>query len=170
MLRSTPLIAILVLVSGTQAASAQRRAPGSRPAEEVTDIGITARLGSKSFSSKVSGTCKYEPSASIYNVPAALYQIEAQGPAKGEIKRLNLTLWQPKDGSADQVSLLLETGSRTSRIDVNPRSAATGNASLRIKPSGEGGSLELKGKDAKGTPLSLTIDCPTFSAVAAEGG
>jgi hypothetical protein len=170
MLRSTPLIAILALVSVTQAASAQRRAPGSQPAEEVTDIGITARLGSKSFSSKVSGTCKHEPSASIYDVPAALYTVEAQGGNGSQIKQINLTLWRPKNGSADQIFLSLSAGSSSSRIDVNPRGSGVGAGSVRLEPAGSGGKFELKGKDAKGRPVSLTISCPSFAAVEAAGG
>jgi hypothetical protein len=35
---------------------------------------------------------------------------------------------------------------------------------------GSGGTFELKGKDAKGAALNLTISCPTFAAVVAEGG
>jgi hypothetical protein len=160
---------ILLLVSGTREASAQRRVPG-QPLTEGTEVSVVARVGTKAYTSKIPGTCKYEPSASIYDVPAALYSVEAQGGAGSKIKQLNFTLWRPKNGSADQISLSLDAGSRSSRIDVNPRAPAIGGASVQLQPVGPGGKFELKGKDASGKPLQLTIDCPAFSAVEAAGG
>jgi hypothetical protein len=162
-------LAALLLASGTREATAQRRAPGQAVAEG-SEVSVLARVGSKSYSSKVSGTCKYEPDASIYDVPAALYMVEAQGGGGSEIKQLNLTLWRPKNGSADQVSLSLQAGSTSSRIDVNPRTKAEGAATIELKPVGSGGTFELKGKDAKGTAVNLTISCPTFTGVEAAGG
>ena len=169
MLRFTPLAAIILLAGGTQQVMAQRRAPG-QPVTESTEVDISGQLGSKSYSSSIAGTCKHEPSASIYDVPAALYMVEAQGAEGSQIKQLNLTLWRPKNGSADQVSLSLQVGSSSSRIDVNPRSKAVGGATVELKPTGSGGTFELKGKDDKGKTLNLTISCPTFAAVEAAGG
>jgi hypothetical protein len=169
MLRFTPLAALILLASGTQEATAQRRAPG-QPVTESSELEVSARMGTKSYTSRVTGTCKHEPSASIYDVPAALYMVEAQGEEDSQIKQLNLTLWRPKNGSADQVSLSLEAGSSSSRIDVNPRSKAVGEATVQLKSAGAGGTFELKGKDAKGAALNLTITCPSFAAVEAAGG
>ena len=169
MLRFSTLAALILLASGTQEATAQRRAPG-QPVSEGGEVEVSARLGGKAYSSSVTGTCKHEPSASIYDVPAALYMVEANGGEGSEIKQLNLTLWRPKNGSADQVSLALEAGSTSSRIDVNPRGKPVGEATVQLKPAGSGGTFELKGKDAKGTPLNLTINCSTFAGVQAEGG
>jgi hypothetical protein len=169
MLRFTPLVALLLLATGTREAAAQRRVP-TQPAQEVTQLNITARLGAKSYTAVASGTCKHEPSASIYDVPAALYMVEAQGGEGSQIKQLNLTLWRPKNGSADQISLSLDAGSSSTRIDVNPRGPAVGSGSVQLQQVGSGGKFELKGKDAKGTPLSLTITCPSFAAVEAAGG
>jgi hypothetical protein len=81
-----------------------------------------------------------------------------------------LTLWRPKDGSADQTSLSLEAGSRSTRIEVNPRDKPVGGATVRLEQVGEGGKFQLKGKDAKGTAVNLTISCPSFAAVEAAGG
>jgi hypothetical protein len=170
MLRFTPLAALLILAVGTREAAAQRRAPGASAGTEGSKVSIVARLDSKSYTSQVSGSCKHEPSASIYDVPAALYMVQAQGGEGSEIQQLSLTLWRPKNGSADQVSLSLQAGSSSSRIDVNPRNKAVGAATVELKPVGSGGTFELKGKDAKGAALNLTISCPTFAAVVAEGG
>jgi hypothetical protein len=169
MLRFTPLAALILLAAGTQQASAQRRASG-QSVSESSELDISAQLGSKSYNSSLAGTCKHEPSASIYDVPAALYMVEGQGPEGSQIKQLNLTLFRPKNGSADQVSLSLQVGSSSSRIDVNPRSKAVGAATVQLKPAGSGGTFELKGKDDQGKALTLTISCPTFAAVEAAGG
>jgi hypothetical protein len=169
MLRITVLAALLALTSGTREAVAQRRAPG-QPAGETSAVSVIARLGTKSYTSNIAGTCKHEPSASIYDTPAALYLVEAAGDDGSEIKQLNLTLWRPKNGSPDQISLSLGAGGNTYKIDVNPRTPAAGSATAELRKEGAGGTLELKGNDAKGTPLSLTVSCPTFAGVVAEGG
>lgn len=168
MVRFIPLTALALLASGVQDAAAQRRAPG-QPVTESSELDVSARVGTKTYAANVAGTCKHEPSASIYDVPAALYMVESQG-GEGGIKGLNLTLWRPKNGSADQVSLSLDAGSSSYRIDVNPRDKPVGEATVQLKPAGPGGTFELKGKDAKGTPLNVTINCPTFAGIEAEGG
>jgi len=164
MVRST-FIGMLLLVAtvAPQNAAAQRRT-GS------TEVSIIARVGTKSYTSRVPGTCQHEPMASIYDVPAALWMVRADGSDKSDIKRLSLTLWRPKSGGPDQVSVSLEAGSRTNRIDVNPRMPPVGAATVQLKPVGPGGKFELRGKDAKGTKVYLMIGCPTFTGIEAEGG
>jgi len=169
MLRITALAALLAMTSGTREAAAQRRAPG-QPADETSSVSVIARVGTKSYTSNIAGTCKHEPSASIYDTPAALYLVEGAGDDGSEIKQLNLTLWRPKNGSPDQISLSLGAGANTYKIDVNPRTPGVGSATAEFRKEGGGGTLEVKGKDAKGTPLNLTIGCPTFAGVEAEGG
>jgi hypothetical protein len=169
MLRFTRLAVLVLLASGTREAAAQRRTPG-QAAGDNGQVSVSARVGSKSYSATVSGSCKHEPSASIYDLPAALYMVQAEGGDGSEIKHLNLTLWRPKNGTADQVSLSLNAGSTTSRVDVNPRTPAVGAASVQLKRSDTGGTFELKGKDANGTPLTLTITCAEFGGVEAAGG
>jgi hypothetical protein len=162
---------LLVSVAGREAA-AQRRAAGQATTNDTagTQIDVVARVGTKTYDSKVPGSCKHEPDASIYDVPAALYTVEGAGAAGSDIKQISLTLWRPKNGSADQISLSLEAASRSTRIEINPRSKAVGAGSVQLQPIGSGGKFELKGKDAKGTKVNLTISCPSFEAVEAEGG
>jgi hypothetical protein len=168
------LTGILVLLSAAaQDAAAQRRTPGQPTAAGEagsTEVSIIARVGTKSYTSRVPGTCKHEPSASIYDVPAALWMVQGDGSDGSEIKQLSFTLWRPKNGSADQVSVSLEAGSSSTRIDVNPRAKPVGTATVQLQPVGTGGKFELKGKDAKGTRVDLTISCPVFAAVEAAGG
>jgi hypothetical protein len=173
MLRLTVIGTLVLAGAIAQDAAAQRRLPGAGSAAvapEDANLSVMARLGTKSYTSTLPGTCKHEPSASIYDIPAALYTVQANGSDDSEIKQLSLTLWQPKDGSADQVSLSLQAGSRSAQVDVSPRSPPVGTASVKLQPIASGGKLELQGKDAKGTPVYLTISCPTFAAIEAEGG
>jgi hypothetical protein len=163
----------LVLASAiARDAAAQRRLPRAKPAgeSESTKLSVVARVGTKSYKSTLDGTCKHEPSASIYDIPAALWMVQANSPDRSQIQQLSLTLWRPKNGSADQISLSLQAGSRSARIDVNPKGPPSGAATVQLKPIGSGGKLELQGKDSKGTRVNLTISCPTFEGVEAEGG
>jgi|SRR3954469_15430796 hypothetical protein len=172
MTRST-LSAMLLLISVVaRDAVAQRRAAGQQPSSDppVSQIHVIARLGSKTYSSNLPGSCKHEPAASIYDVPAALWTVEASGAEGSAIKQLNLTWWRPKNGAADQISLSLDAGSKPTRIDVNPRGKPVGSGRVRLTPGESGGKFELTGKDAKGTAVNLTISCPSFDAVEAAGG
>jgi hypothetical protein len=172
MLRSTTA-ALLLLAAATAAdAAAQRRVSGNseEPATGSSELRIIARLGPKSYTSTLPGSCKHEPSGSIYDLPAALWMVQTEGPGTGEIKQLNFTLWRPKNGSADQVSVSIDAGATSTRIDVNPRDKPVGQARVELQPVGSGGRFELRGKDAKGANVNLTITCPTFDAVEAEGG
>lgn len=170
MIRSTLIGTILLAGTVAQDAAAQRREPAATGSQGTTNVSIIARVGTKSYTSRLAGTCQHEPTASIYDVPAALWTVRADGSDKSDIKRLSFTLWRPKNGSGDQVSVSLEAGSRTNRIDVNPRIPPVGAATVQLKPIGPGGKFELRGKDAKGTKVNLTISCPTFAGIQAEGG
>lgn len=168
MMRSI-VVGIVVLAATAQGLEAQQRAAGGEP-RGADELGIVARVGSKSYTAQVPGTCQHEPSASIYGLAAALWMVQADGTDDGEIRALSMTLWRPKDGSADQVSIRLEAGAEPVTIEVNPRNRPRGAASVQVHRSGTGGKFEVIGKDASGTRVTLTISCPVFAGVVAEGG
>jgi hypothetical protein len=87
----------------------------------------------------------------------------------GSLRQLNLTLWRPKDGGPDQLSLAMEIGSDSHRIETGGQSESAGEGTVTILPSGPGGRLEISGK-AGGKPVQITIDCPAFAGIEAEGG
>lgn len=172
MVRFTLIGTLLLAVTLAEDAAAQRRrpdAPAGTESKGIVDVSIIAQVGTQAYTSRVPGTCKHAPMASIYDVPAALWSVQADGSAGSEIKRLSFTLWRPKDGSADQVSIALDAGSGSNQIEVNPRKTV-GVATVQLKPVGPGGKFEVRGKDAKGTKVYLTISCPMFAGVEAEGG
>jgi hypothetical protein len=162
------VIALLILLSGASREAAAQRKLTDAPAESAA-ITVAARIGGKSYHGTGTGACRYEPDASIHDVSAALWMVQYAGQA-GAPKQLTLTLWRPKDGSPDQLSLSLEAGSSSYRIETGGKGGNSGEASVTILPSGPGGSLEIKGKEAGGKSVQITIDCPVFAGIEAEGG
>ncbi|HEU4682587.1 MAG TPA: hypothetical protein VFS51_12605 [Gemmatimonadales bacterium] len=131
---------------------------------------MSARVDGKTHNTTGPGTCKHAPEASIYDIPAALWMVEYSGQSGDGIKQLNLTLWRPKDGSSDQVSLALQTSSSSHRISAGGKAEPVGSATVKLSPYGAGSRFELKGKNAEGTKVEVAIDCPAFVGVEAKGG
>jgi hypothetical protein len=168
----TALIATLILIPGLPTeATAQRRARSPNPSAlaEAT-LTIAGKVGGKSLQSSGSGACRHAPDASFRGVSASLWMVQYGGSRDAALKQLNLTLWRPKDGSPDQLSLVLETSSGDHRIETGPEGEGKGQGTVTILPNGPGGRLELSGKEAGGEPIQLTIDCPAFAGIEAEGG
>jgi hypothetical protein len=157
-----------LLTGGSDSAAAQRRSASDQA--QQASVTINAKVGGKKYDGSGSGECKHAPDASIRGVSASLWMVQYAGAKDGSVKQLNLTLWRPKDGSPDQLSLNLETGSGSHRIQTGQEGESAGEGTVTILPSGPGGRLEITGKAAGGKALQLTIDCPAFAGVEAEGG
>ena len=172
MIRSTLLATVLLTAALSGALEAQRRtarAPGPESGASA-QVGIVAGVGARNYRASVPGTCQHEPNASIYGVPAALWRVEAEGSDESEIRRLGLTLWRPKDGSPDQLSIGLDVGAKPVTIEINPRARSAASATPQVRQAGPGGTIEVKGKDAGGKAVTLTVSCPVFEGIVAEGG
>jgi hypothetical protein len=172
MLRSGFIACLGLLPALSSAASAQRLAQPEQPtspAQAIT-VSIAAKVGGKSYQTSGRGTCQHAPDASIRGVSASLWMVQYSGSGKGGLKQLHLTLWRLKDGGADQLSLTLETGSASHRIETGGQGEDVGEGTVTILPSGPGGRLEVSGKEAGGKAIQLTIECPAFASVEAEGG
>jgi hypothetical protein len=171
MTRASLILPLALLAAITSQAAGQRRslAPDQATAGQA-NLTISGKAGGKSFQASGSGSCRYAPDASIRGVSASFWTVQYGAAGDGAVKQLNLTLWRPKDGGPDQLSLSLETKSGDHRIETGSQGEHKGEGAVTILPSGPGGRLELKGKDAKGKPIQLSIDCPAFSGVEAEGG
>ncbi len=170
MIRFTLLVTLVSLPGLATEASAQRLTRPANPGSSAqANLSITGKAGGKNLQATGSGSCRHAPEASIHGVSASLWMVQYGGSEDGPVKQLNLTLWRPKDGSPDQLSLALEAKSGEHRIDTGP-DESKGEGSVTILPNGPGGRLEIKGKDARGKPIQITIDCPAFSGVQAEGG
>lgn len=172
MTRAT-LLVICGLVPGlAQPALAQRQTlgPAGEKPEVESSLTVSGTIGDKALQVSGSGSCRHAPDASIHGVSASLWTVQYGGSEDGPVKQLNLTLWRPKDGSPDQLSLELKTKSGDHRVETGAGGKHKGEGTVTILPSGPGGRLELRGKDAKGKPIQISIDCPAFGEVEAEGG
>ena len=84
--------------------------------------------------------------------------VEHASSGDGAIKQINLTLWQPKDGSPQQLSLNLRTRSSAHRIDVGGRGEQVGTGKASLSARAKGGIFEIKGKDESGTPIEVLTE------------
>jgi hypothetical protein len=172
MTRASLIVTLCLLPGVSRAAVAQRQtlAPDSPKAPIEASLNIAGKAGGKSIQASGTGSCRHAPDASLRGVSASLWMVRYGGEADGAVKQLNLTLWRPKDGGPDQLSLALETKSGEHKIETGAEGEHKGEGRVTILPSGPGGRLELTGKDSKGKPLQISIDCPAFADVEADGG
>jgi hypothetical protein len=161
---------LLLLTLLVRDAVGQQRTGPETATPETAAITVAAKIGSKSYQGSGAGKCRHSPDASIRDVSASLWMVEYSTRREASLKQLSLTLWRPKDGSPDQLTLNLETTSGSHRIKTGQEGKSAGEGSVTILPSGPGGRLEISGKDAGGKVLQVTIDCPAFVGVEAEGG
>jgi hypothetical protein len=161
------VMVIVALLSGSVQDVFAQRLQSKAPAESAA-ITVVARIGGKDYQGSGTGSCRHEPEASISGVSAALWTVQYEGQT-GALKQLSLTLWRPKDGSPDQLSLSLEAGSSSHRIETGKKERNRGEGSVTILPSGPGGRMEISGKEAGGKRVQITIDCPAFTGIEAEG-
>jgi hypothetical protein len=163
--RSAFVAVLLLLGLHVRDAVGQRRT-----GPETAAITIAAKIGSKSYQASGPGKCRHAPDASLRDVSASLWTVEYANQREEGLKQLTLTLWRLKDGSPDQLSLNLETSTGSHRIKTGQKGESAGQGTVTILPSGPGGRLEISGKEAGGKTLQVTIDCPAFAGVEAEGG
>src|SRR3954462_6122043 len=162
MVRVGHLTFVILLLGLADPAAAQR--PGlapvtKRPNDESSRVAVTASVGGKNFRGDGRGECRHSPDATIRSISSALWIVEfSEG--RGSLKQLKLTLWRPKDGSPDDVSLEFATPSGSHHISTGGTGENSGEASVAVLPSGPGGRVEIKGKDAEGKPVQIAIDCP----------
>lgn len=173
MMRRSAVLAVLGLLPAlTHDLVGQRLAPpeSSSVAVEAVAIPVAAKIGKKSYQATGNGSCRHAPDASIRDVSASLWIVQYASEREAGLRQLSLTLWRPKDGTPDRLSLSLETSAGSHQIQTGQEGKNAGEGSVTILPSGPGGRLEITGKDAGGKALQVTIDCPAFAGVEAEGG
>jgi hypothetical protein len=140
-----------------------------RPLRDPVQLTVTADVdGARSTYSGL-GECHHTTDASIYDVPASMWSANADA-ASGDLRYVNLTLWQPKATGEMQVSLGLTAGGATHEIATVKGADPKGTGTGRVDPSGAGGSMHVEGKDADGRSVRLTIECTRWTEPVAEGG
>jgi hypothetical protein len=133
-------------------------------------VKISLAVGGKSYKVSGNGSCHFAPMASYRDMRARMWQIEFSAEGKTGLTNLTLTAWHPLSGGADQMSLYVGIGSVRHRIDTVKGSDNVGSGTLKLKPSGDGGTFVINGKDDKGASIKGTVECMSFSSPPAEAG
>lgn len=130
---------------------------------------IVAKVDGKAYRSSGMGECASSGDASIYEVPATLWHAIYAGDGS-EPRSLNLTVWRPKAGGGDMLSLSLGIGETTHQIATVKGGRMAGSGTPGVRPAGSGGTLTVAGKDDHGDAIELSVECERFDEVVAEGG
>ena len=144
---------------------AQRRVPGQTPAKQAVTVSL--KVGGQTYESREPGRGTYAPRAMTYLIMAEMWTVQQSQ----EGRSLALTLWKPKDGSADMVALSVTSGNSSHQVStVRGGAPPTGSAKVTLKTSGDGGTFTIDAKAQDGTAISGTIGCDAFAPHLAEGG
>ena len=132
-------------------------------------VDIALQIGTTKYQFSGNAECKAAPQASIYGLSAALYSVTHSAGGQS----LHLTLWQPKNGSPDMMTLTVSNGSNRSEVDTvkgGNKHDTKGSGKTTVEKSGAGGVFKVEAVAAKGEKISGTIKCSRFSGIQAEGG
>jgi hypothetical protein len=99
--------------------TAQRRAPGQAQANQGIQVALNA--GGTTYQSSEAGKCTHAPVASIYNTVSEMWSVQQNSQGRS----LALTLWKPKDGSGDMVTLSLTNGNVSHQVNTVRGGGAT---------------------------------------------
>jgi hypothetical protein len=103
-------------------------------------------------------------------VPATQWHAMLDGGNGSELENVNVTVWRPKAGGPDQVTLFMTVGKRTHRIATVSGGEQAGRATASARPEGTGGTLLVEGTTAEGTPITLELRCSAFSEIVDGNG
>ena len=166
--RVASAIAITVLAS-TVATQAQVRRGAQASNESATvPMQVSLQIGGTPYAFTGAGSCRSTSSASIYDVPAAMWSVEQNAAGKS----LTLTVWHPSNG-ADMLSLAVTATGKSYRVDtvkVGQRGDVQGSGTVKLDTSGQGGVFTINAVAKDGAKITGTIKCDRFTSVEAAGG
>jgi hypothetical protein len=144
-------------------------ATAGRPLRDPVQLTVTAEVDGARSTYRGLGECHHTTEASIYDVPASMWSANADA-GSGDLRYVNLTLWQPKATGEMQVSLGLTAHGVTHEIATVKGADFKGTGTGRVEPIGAGGAMHVEGKDAEGRGVRLTVECGRWTEPVAEGG
>lgn len=155
-------IVITSLISGLEA---QRRVPGEAQPKQA--INAALKVGGQAYESREPGRCTHAPTASIYSIVSAMWSVQQSA----EGRSLALTLWKPKDGTSDMVTLSVSSGGSSHAISTaRGGGAPSGTGKVTLEKSGPGGAFTIDAKTRDGVVITGTITCDAFAPHIAGGG
>jgi hypothetical protein len=162
--KSVCLISAIALGCFMTSVGAQRRAPGQAPANQAIQAAL--KVGGGTYQSSQPGRCTHAPVASIYKTMAEMWTVQQSTGGQS----LSLTLWKPKDGSADMVSLAVTSGNLSHQVNTVRGGTTAGSGKVTLEKAGTGGIFNVDAKSGTGAPIGGTIKCDAFAPHMAEGG
>lgn len=156
----------MVAVCGvTGGVEAQRRAPGQAPSKQA--ITVSLKVDGQAYESREPGSCTHAPTASIYSIVSEMWSVQQSSGGRS----LALTVWRPKDGSADMLTLSASSGNSSHQVStVRGGNATSGSGRVTLDRSSGGGTFTIDAKTRDGAVISGTIKCDAFAPHVAEGG
>ena len=135
----------------------------------LAQVEILLRVGGAKYQASGQGECKSAPQASIYGVNAALHSVSQRSGNQS----LDLSLWQPKDGAPNMMSLHISLGSKRYVVDTvkaGSKRDTKGAGKITLEKSGAGGAIAIDAVAAGGEKITGTLHCRRFGGIQAEGG
>lgn len=157
------------LLAAVDARAQRRAAPRAAGEGNKVAVAVSLAAGATQYAFTGEGACQSTPRASIYALPAALSSVRVHDGARS----LNLTLWQPADGTPGMMSLGVNIDGKSHSVDtvkVGQQGRIQGSGTARLAKQGEAGVFTIDATAADGTKIKGTIRCASFTAPVAEGG
>ena len=161
------VLSFAIALTITAAASAQRRAVPTNPAE--ARVAITLQVAGQTYHFEGKAACQRAPIASIYSVLAEMWSVQQ---SDGQ-RSVMLTLWRPRSTSGDVFSLNIDIGGKgyvVNTVKFGGGSAVRGSGKVAFTTSGAGGTFTINATTADGAAITGTIKCGAFTPATAEGG
>jgi hypothetical protein len=86
-----------------------------------------------------------------------------------EGRSAQLTLWRAKKDATETFSLSVND-KKSVTVSTVRGGQVTGSGTVKLQPSGKGGTFTIDAKTASGESVTGTIVCPAFTPAIAEGG
>src|SRR5688572_28220649 len=146
--RSGCVIGAIALCGFIADVDAQRRPPGQT--QPTQSIQVALKVGGATYQSSEAGKCTHAPVASIFKIVAEMWSVQQNA---GE-RSLALTLWKPKDGSGDMVTLSVTSDKLSNQVNTVRGEPTTGSGKVTLERSGNGGTFTIDAKTGTGTAIS----------------
>jgi hypothetical protein len=132
---------------------------------------IRATIGGREYRASGPGACLHADTAALYEAPAAMWSARFDTPS-GDVRDLNLNVWELKRGGPAQLTLALTVGDTTHEIATvqGPAAPLKGKGTGEVRRHDPAGTLVVDGADSAGAAMHVEVDCPRFAVPVGAGG
>jgi hypothetical protein len=155
-----------IALSGLAAAGVDAQVRRAQPGRSQVQVTIELKIGPDALKAAGSGACTHAPQASIYDLRAQLRAVRFAVSGQS----VQLSFWDPLDGSEDMFTLAASTGTNARSVSTVRGGNAKGSGTAVFEPAGKGGTFRIDARTADGIPIAGTIKCDAFTPHMAEGG